>query len=301
MSSWTGRTVANRDDVQRAIAELTRHDRSGTSALARAVQTGDDIELRPDASRLLPVVDELKGILPWPGGLPRGSTIAAVGSASLLLALLAGGMREGSYAAVVGMPWLGLLAAHEDYGIALDRLAMIPDPGPDWATVVSALIDGVDLVVLTVPDPAAGLVSSLQARAREKGCVLVPTGRWLGSDLVMECATVEWAGLGKGRGRLKWQKATFKVSGRGKAARTRTLEMIFPPLSVLRDQGRLAVDAVGVPWGSPLLSSPVWRSPDDTTTQGTTRQNRRAAPADEHPMWSNLQPNEPPAGMRSVW
>lgn len=184
--------------------------------------------------------------------------------------------------------------------MALERLALVPDPGPDWPTVVGALIDSVDLVVVTVPDPAAGIVRSLQARAREKGCLLVPTGRWQGSDLVVERTAVEWAGLGKGRGRLKWQKATFQTAGRGKAARPRTLEMIFPPLSVLHDQGRLATDAVAVPWESPLLRPPIWQS-HDAAPADTTPQNRRPAPGDEHPMWSNLQPNEPPAGMRSLW
>jgi hypothetical protein len=274
--------------------------RAGPEALAYAVQSAGAAELTPDVSRLLPVIEEFRPFLPWPGGLLRGATVAAVGSSSLQLALLAGGMSQGGWAAVVGQPWFGVAAAQE-YGVPLERLALVPDPGPDWPTVVGALIDGVDMVVLTVPDPAAGIVRSLQARAREKGCVLVPTGRWPGSDLVVERTAVEWAGLGKGRGRLRWQKATFQTSGRGKAGRLRTLEMIFPPLSVLRDQGRLAGDAVGVPWESPLLSSPVWRSHDETAAEDTTPQNRRPAPGDEHSMWSNLQPNEPPAGMRSVW
>jgi hypothetical protein len=301
MPAWTGAgLIADKADVDAVVAAINQTYRAGTEALAYAVQTASDAELTPDATLLLPAIEELRPLLPWPGGLLRGATVAAIGSSSLVLALVAGGMSQGGWATVVGQPWFGVAAAQE-YGVPLERLALVPDPGPDWPTVVGALIDGVDLVVLTVPDPTAGIVRSLQARAREKGCVLVPTGRWPGSDLVMERTAVEWAGLGKGRGRLKWQKATFQASGRGRAARPRTLEMIFPPLSVLRDQGRLAGEAVGVPWGSPLLSPPVWRSPDETASEDTRPQNRRPAPADEHPMWSNLQPNEPPAGMRSVW
>jgi hypothetical protein len=301
MPAWSGAgLIASKADVDAAVAAINQTYRAGTEALAYAVRIAGDAKLIPDASRLLPAIEELRPFLPWPGGLLRGATVAAIGSSSLQLALLAGGMSQGGWAAVVGQPWFGAAAAQE-YGVPLERLALVSDPGPDWPTVVGALVDGVDMVVLTVPDPAAGIVRSLQARAREKGCVLVPTGRWPGSDLVVERTAVEWAGLGKGRGRLRWQKATFQASGRGKAARTRTLEMIFPPLSVLRDQGRLAADAVGVRWESPLLRPPVWQSRDETSTQDTSPQNRRSASGDEHLMWSNLQPNEPPAGMRSVW
>jgi len=301
MPAWTGAgLIAGKADVESAIAAINQSYRAGTEALAYAVRTAGDAELTPDASRLLPAIEELRPLLPWPGGVLRGATVATVDSSSLQLALLAGGMSQGGWAAVVGQPWFGAAAAQE-YGVRLERLALVPDPGPDWPTVVSALIDGVDLVVVTVPEPAAGIVRSLQARAREKGCVLAPTGRWPGSDLVVERTAVEWAGLGKGRGRLRWQKATFRASGRGKASRPRTLEMIFPPLSVLRDQGRLSADAVGVPWESPLLRPPIWPSPDETTPNDTTPQNRRPAPGEEHPMWANLQPNEPPPATRSLW
>ena len=119
MPAWTGCTVADHNDVARAIAELTRHNRAGTSALARAVHTGDQAELTGDASRLVP---ELQPVLPWPGGLLRGATVASLGSTSMLLTLLPGAMSEGAYACVVGLPWFGALAAHEDYDIPLARL-----------------------------------------------------------------------------------------------------------------------------------------------------------------------------------
>jgi hypothetical protein len=104
MSGWTGRNLANRQAVEKAIAELARHDRAGTSALQRAVRMADEAELAPDRSRLLPASADLFPILPWPGGILRGATVAAVGFTSLLLALLAGAMSEGSWAAVAGVP-----------------------------------------------------------------------------------------------------------------------------------------------------------------------------------------------------
>ena len=80
------------------------------------------------------------GLLPWPGGIRRGATVAAVGSTSLIMVLLATVMAAGSWASVVGMPAFGALAAAE-VGVPLERLALVPDPGPDWPAVVSALID----------------------------------------------------------------------------------------------------------------------------------------------------------------
>jgi hypothetical protein len=50
----------------------------------------------------------------------------------------------------------------------------VPDPGPDWPTVVSALIDGMGLVVVNAAAEDRA-VRSLQARARECGCVLYRT------------------------------------------------------------------------------------------------------------------------------
>jgi len=279
MAGWSGRTVANRDDVARAIAELTGHDRAGTSALMRAVQTGTEAEIGPDHSKLLPVVPELRNALPH-GGLVRGSTVAAVGSTSLLLTLLAAGMSQGSWAAVVGIPWFGALAAHEDYRIPLERLAMIPDPGPDWPTVVGALIDGVDLVVVRA-DATEPVVRSLRARAREKGAVLIPVSRWPGADVVIERTVVRWTGLGQGRGRLRRQHATFTVSGRGRAARTKTLELMFPP------------ESISGPEPQPLYVPPAVVKPEP---RGSIPENRRPAPGPEIDLWANIVPNEPPAG-----
>lgn len=164
--------------------------------------------------------------------------------------------------------------------------------------MIGALIDGMDLIVVTVPDPAAGTIRSLQARARERGCVLLPTRPWPGSDLVMERTAVEWAGLGRGRGRLRWQKGTFRTSGRGKAVRPGTLEMVFPPQSVLIGQRRLSAETLAVPWGSPLLEPPVWRAQSQPTAGDTMPASRRPTESAEYSMWADLQPNDPP-GLKS--
>ncbi|MGW3960160.1 hypothetical protein ACWED2_10075 [Amycolatopsis sp. NPDC005003] len=63
------------------------------------------------------------------------------GSTALVLALLAEATREGSWAAITGMPEVGVVAAAE-LGVELDRLALAPNPGAELVAVVSALIDG---------------------------------------------------------------------------------------------------------------------------------------------------------------
>ncbi|MFC3539289.1 hypothetical protein [Couchioplanes azureus] len=150
------------------------------------------------------------------------------GNTSLLLALLAAASRAGSWCAVVGVPALGVLAAAES-GIALERLALVPNPGPEWPTVVAALIDGVDVVVVAVPGSvSASVASRLVARARQRGCVLVPYGRWDGADVTLQVTRGRWEGLGAGRGRLRRREVTVVARGRGAAARPKELTMWMP-------------------------------------------------------------------------
>src|SRR5204863_1388353 len=112
-----------------------------------------------------------------PVGAGAGGPLRSLGATTLLLALLAVASQAGSWCAVVGVPTLGAAAAAE-VGVALDRLALVPYPGPDWATVVAALLDGVDVVVAATPGPVAAVVTGrLSARARHRGSVLVPYGR----------------------------------------------------------------------------------------------------------------------------
>ncbi|WDZ84362.1 hypothetical protein [Micromonospora cathayae] len=205
----------------------------GSAALADLVRPAS----APDpagAHRVLPLRPELTGLLP-DRGLRRGSTISVStgqprrsGGTSLLLALLAEASRAGSWCAVVGVPAFGAVAAAEA-GIALDRLALVPRPGPEWATVVAALIDGVDVVVTAVPAAVtASVASRLAARARQRGCVLVPYGRWDGADVTLQVVRGGWEGLGPGRGRLRRREVTVSARGRGAASRPKEIKVWLP-------------------------------------------------------------------------
>ncbi|BEL09040.1 hypothetical protein Q0Z83_072310 [Actinoplanes sichuanensis] len=163
-------------------------------------------------------------------GLRAG--ISAGGGTSLLLALLSAASRSGAWCAVVGMPALGAVAAAES-GIVLERLALVPEPGPDWPTVVAALIDGVDVVVVAVPGPvSAGIAGRLAARARQRGSLLVPFGDWAGADVHLRVGEGHWDGLGFGRGRLRRREVTVVAQGRGAAARPRQITMWMPGVAV---------------------------------------------------------------------
>ncbi|WP_157546703.1 hypothetical protein [Hamadaea tsunoensis] len=190
--------------------------------------------------RLLPVASQLRDLLPG-YGLRRGSTVAvapgAPGTTSLLLALLAEASRAGSWCAVVGVPALGLLAASE-LGIALDRFAVVPHPGPEWPAVAATLLDGFDLVVVSVKDIAASVCAQLAARARQRGSVLVPFGSgWDGAEVTLSVTESRWYGVGEGSRR----RITVAARGRGAAARPRRGQVWLPGPPVEEETQRLRV------------------------------------------------------------
>jgi len=166
-----------------------------------------------------------------PGGLRRGVTATVTGSVSMLLALLGAASADGAWCALVGMPRVSAEAAAE-YGIALDRLALVPKPGPDWPTVIGALLDAFDVVAVRPPvRPVPGDVRRLAARARSKDAVLIPYGAtepWTGADVRLHAAHGRWVGAGTGGGRLKARQVEVRAEGRGSYARPRTARLWLP-------------------------------------------------------------------------
>ncbi|MEU8075934.1 hypothetical protein AB0B31_10830 [Catellatospora citrea] len=227
--SRVGGRIADADDVGRALTAVRSlsSGRANTAALDRPVSTASalaDTQMDP----VLPVHDGLRGLLPWPG-LRRGAVVSVVGSAMLLLSVLGATSAQGSWCAVVGMPQLGMAAAAEA-GCALDRLALIPQPGPQWPDIVGALIDGFDAVVVCPPAPPSGrTAAALAARARQRGSVLLPyTDAWPGADLTLQVTDRQWHGLGWGYGRLRYADLTVTSRGRGVAGRSRDTVVRLP-------------------------------------------------------------------------
>jgi hypothetical protein len=192
--------------------------------------------------RLLPVLPPLAELLPG-GGLRRGSVMAmpsspVSGATSLALALVAAASQAGSWCAAIGLPGLGLAAAAE-LGITLDRFALVPNPAEQWAAVTAALIDAVD-VILVRPSRRVRPVDArrLQARARERGAVLMPChDSWPeGADLRMAVVRSGWHGLGRGHGFLRTRMVEVLASGRGAASREHRIQLWLPG-----PDGRVAV------------------------------------------------------------
>jgi len=171
------------------------------------------------AERVLPVPAPLAPLFPG-AGLQRGSLvgISGAGGLTLLLALLAEPLAQGSWAAVVGLPSLGLEAA-ASMGVELRRVALVPHPGPSWTTAVAVLLDALDLVVLRPPGHCRpGDARRLTARARERGATLLIAGGgppWPERpDLELVAEGGFWEGLGAGAGTLTRRPARVVLSGR---------------------------------------------------------------------------------------
>lgn len=195
----------------------------------------------PDASGdVQPVVPALAGLLPS-GGLDRGAAMVVGGSTALVLALVAEASRSGSWIGLVALPRVGLLAAHQ-MGLDLERVVLVPTPGPDAPTVMAALLDGVDVVVVgevALDDADRRRVS---ARARERGVVLLSTTPWTGARVVLTVTGSRWAGLGRGHGRLRERRLTVQGGGRGSAARGWQVEVTLPVGRLARRADRQLVE-----------------------------------------------------------
>jgi hypothetical protein len=187
---------------------------------------------------LLPLAPALARLTPR-GGLQRGSVVAVQGpgATSLALGLIAGPSAAGSWVVGVGTPEVGLLAAAE-LGVDLERLVVVEAPPRDqWATVVAAVADAFDVVVVRHRSPVRpGDARRLTARVRERGGVLVQLpGRsraWPDApDLTLTLSDPVWRGEAAdapGAGRLRARLVQVTVDGRRAAAQGRTASLWLP-------------------------------------------------------------------------
>jgi hypothetical protein len=235
-SQLRSRLNALRHDAARAQTADEVRDLLDRGRLRRAdgmsdlVGRGSQTPVRPGVDQIIEMPAPLREMLPG-RGLRRGSTVSVRGSTSLLLVVLAAATRAGGWAAVVGMPQLGLVAAAES-GVALERLALVPEPGLDWPEVVAALLDGIDVVVATPPAGVTPVLArTLAARARQRGTVLVTARGWPSAELTIEADHGIWYGMDDGRGRLRCRTVNVVVRGRGAAERPRHAPMWLLPSS----------------------------------------------------------------------
>jgi hypothetical protein len=202
-----------------AAALLPRRDPQSRARLYAAATRAAPAVLARD--RLLVVGGEIGALLP-DSGLRRGSTIAldgrpGAGATSVACALAAAATATGEWVAVVDPDGTFGARAAEQAGVALERCAVVRNVPPGrFATVVAALLDGVALVVVTLPpNLRAGDARRLTARARERAAVLVALGSWPAeAALRLSARGGAWHGLDAGSGLLAGRDLDVHVEGK---------------------------------------------------------------------------------------
>lgn len=194
--------------------------------------------------RLLEVPGPLESLFPA-GGIERGWSVGieGVGSWGVAMALLASGLGAEGWVAVVGLPTFNLVAA-ASYGVRLDRVILVDEPGPGrWATVIATLLEAVDVVVVASPSPVGARdARRLTGRAREQESVLFhldgakswPTA----ANMSLATTVREWQGLGMGHGHLQARKVSIEATGRRGGAKPTSVDVWLPDAD-----GKLALAA----------------------------------------------------------
>ncbi|WP_200942315.1 hypothetical protein [Leifsonia sp. Root1293] len=178
-------------------------------------------------SPALPTSAAMAAVLPS-GALRQGSAYSVDGSLTLAMALLAGPSASGAWCGVVGVPDFGAEAASR-FGIDLERLVLVPDPGEHWLTATAALVDVLTVVVLRPPARASDTdVARLGARLRQRGAALVVLGPWPQAEARLSISSSSWTGLGDGHGHLAAREATVTAIGRLGYDRPRSVRLWLP-------------------------------------------------------------------------
>lgn len=190
---------------------------AGSGGAAQPAGTAQSAGPVAGAATVLAVPPALSRLFPA-GGIRRGTAVQVVGSTSVLLSLAQQACGQEAWCALVGMPDVGLAAAAAAQ-LCLDRVVVVPRPGPDAVAVVGALLDGFDVLVL---GPCPGLTErdrrALHSRLRHRGAVLLTPAPWPGADLILQAGASSWAGVGAGYGLLDGREMVITAVGRGAAA-----------------------------------------------------------------------------------
>jgi len=175
-------------------------------------------------TRSLPTHPEIGRLLPG-GALKEGATYSVDRSLTLLMLLLAAPSAAGAWCGVVGVPEFGVEAA-AGFGIALDRLVLVPVPGDQWLATTAAVADALSVIVIRPPRLASDAsVARLSARLRKRGATLLVLGSWPQSEAMLSITESAWTGIGDGHGHLQAREATVTVTskarGKPRSARLR--------------------------------------------------------------------------------
>ncbi|GGC65247.1 hypothetical protein IEU95_04805 [Hoyosella rhizosphaerae] len=239
-----------------AVAEWSQRERVEHLRQRIAAIPGRPYEGREGGAEecvdVLPVPAPLKSVLPS-GGVVKGTVCSVAGSSYIVLGIIAEVTQSGGYVAIVGLPNLGLAAA-VDMGANLRRVAVIPDPGSDPVDVAAVLLDGMDLVVLSLHDTQVqpSRARAVTARVRNKKSVLlVVGGSWPVVHMRIEGNVRAHEGLERGHGRIRGMSLSVRASSRSGRQRSATVKLSCQgaraqPDGVVRGGGR---NGAAVQWG----------------------------------------------------
>jgi hypothetical protein len=119
--------------------------------------------------------------------------------------------------------------------VSLERTVFVADPTSgsrassqqaDAAAVLSALVDGVDVLLLAhhvVNSLSPSLLRRLQTRVQSRGGILVvvnetnPSTSSLSADIRLTATTEQWQGVGSGHGHLQRRRVLLQLDGRRRA------------------------------------------------------------------------------------
>jgi hypothetical protein len=164
--------------------------------------------------RTLPTHPALAPLLPG-GALRAGVAYAVPGSLTLAMVALAGPSAAGAWCGVVGVPDFGVEAA-AGFGVDLDRLVLVPQPGEHWLAVAAQMADVLPVVLIRPPARAAAPseTARLASRLRQRGATLLVLGEWAQAEATLEIGASSWIGLGAGSGYLAGREAVVSVTAR---------------------------------------------------------------------------------------
>lgn len=178
-------------------------------------------------TRSIPTHPAIGRLLPG-GALKEGATYSVDRSLTLLMLLLAAPSAAGAWCGVVGVPEFGVEAA-AGFGIDLERLVLVPEPGDQWLATTAAIADALSVIVVRPPRRASDAsIARLSARLRKRGATLLVLGSWPYSEAMLSITESNWTGIGDGHGYLQSREATVTVTskamGRPRSARIRLPE-----------------------------------------------------------------------------
>lgn len=151
----------------------------------------------------------------------RSGAVHSIESRGLALVCMGAAMPPGAWGAIVGMPDLGVEAAH-DLGVPIDRVALVPHPGSSWLDVVASLAEAMPVVLAASPGRVSPAdAARLAARLRQASSTLLIAGPWPNAATIVRSVRAEWRGLADGDGRIAAGTLLVETASGGAPSRAR--------------------------------------------------------------------------------